>query len=113
MQNEKPVIGITTGDLNGIGPEVIIKTLSDTRILDICIPVVFASNKVINFYRKLLPDHPFAFNSTKDLTKLNLKQVNIFNLLGRRGAHTTRCIHRSGWEICHTFADGGYTMPER
>ncbi len=79
MQNEKPVIGITTGDLNGIGPEVIIKTLSDPRILDICIPVVFASNKIINFYRKLLPDHPLAFNSTKDLTKLNLKQVNIFN----------------------------------
>jgi len=79
MQNEKPVIGITTGDLNGIGPEVIIKTLSDTRILDICTPVIFASNKVINFYRKLLPDYPFAFNSTKDLTKLSPKQVNIFN----------------------------------
>ena len=46
---EKPVIGITTGDLNGIGPEIIIKTLSDTRILDLCTPVVFSSNKVINY----------------------------------------------------------------
>src|ERR1044072_1600192 len=78
MQNEKPVIGITTGDLNGIGPELIIKTLSDNRILDLCTPVVFTSNKVINFYRRQVPDNQFNFTSTKDLTKLNPKQVNIF-----------------------------------
>lgn len=76
---EKPIIGITTGDLNGIGPELIIKTFSDNRILDLCTPVIFASNKLINYYRKILPDYPFNFSSTKDLTKLNPKQVNIFN----------------------------------
>ncbi len=78
--NEKPIIGITTGDLNGIGLEVIIKTLSDNRILELCTPVVFASNKVINFYRKLVPvEQAFNFSSTKDLTKLNPKTVNVFN----------------------------------
>lgn len=76
---EKPIIGITTGDLNGIGIEVIIKTFSDIRMLDLCIPVIFASNKVINFYRKALVDYPFNFTSTKDLEKLNTRQVNIFN----------------------------------
>lgn len=75
---EKPVIGITIGDLNGIGPEIIIKTLSDTRILDLCTPVVFSSNKVINYYRKMIAETPFNFSSTKDLTKLHPKQVNIF-----------------------------------
>jgi len=79
VNNEKPVIGITTGDLNGIGPEVIIKTLSDNRILEICTPVIFASNKVINYYRRIVTEHQFNFLSTKDLTKLNLKQVNVFN----------------------------------
>jgi 4-hydroxythreonine-4-phosphate dehydrogenase len=79
MQNEKPIIGITTGDLNGVGPELIIKTLSDSRILDICTPVVFSSNKVINFYRKTVAETPFNFSNTKDLTKLSPKQVNIFN----------------------------------
>ncbi len=78
-QSEKPVIGITTGDLNGIGTEVIIKTFSDNRMLDLCTPVIFSSNKVINFYRRISPEHTFNFNSTKDLTKLNLKQVNVFN----------------------------------
>ena len=76
---EKPIIGITTGDLNGIGTEVIIKTLSDNRILELCTPVIFSSNKVINFYRRLSPEHVFNFTSTKDMTKLNPKQVNIFN----------------------------------
>ena len=79
MQNEKPIIGITIGDLNGVGPEIIIKTLSDNRILDLCIPVIFSSNKVINFYRKTIAEAPFNFSNTKDLTKLNPKQVNIFN----------------------------------
>lgn len=79
MAIEKPIIGITTGDLNGIGLEIIIKTFSDVRMLDFCTPVLFASNKVVNYYRKSLTDFPFAFTSTKDLTKLNPKQVNIFN----------------------------------
>lgn len=77
--NEKPVIGITIGDLNGIGPEVIIKTFSDARMIDLCTPVIFSSNKVINYYRKIVDGQHFSFNSTKDLTKLNPKQVNIFN----------------------------------
>jgi len=76
---EKPIIGITTGDLNGVGPEVIIKTFSDNRMLDLCTPVIFASTKFFNNYRKSLPDFPFSFVSTKDMNDLNPKQVNIFN----------------------------------
>ncbi len=79
QQTEKPIIGITTGDLNGIGVELIIKTFSDNRLLEMCTPVVFASNKVINYYRKTIAEHPFNFTSIKDLSKLNLKQVNVFN----------------------------------
>jgi len=74
----KPIIGISCGDLNGIGLEVIIKTFSDNRMLDHCTPVIFASHKVINFYRKSLQDIPFNYASTKDFTRLNPKQVNLF-----------------------------------
>lgn len=76
---DKPIIGITIGDLNGVGPEVIIKTFSDNRMLDLCTPVIFSSSRVINFYRKTLDDVQINFNNTKDLTQLNPKQVNIFN----------------------------------
>ena len=81
MSNElqKPVIGFTCGDLNGIGIELIIKALSDNRVLDTCIPVVFASSKSINFYRKSMPDVNFTFNPVRDFSRLNTKQVNLFN----------------------------------
>lgn len=76
---EKPVIGFTCGDINGIGIELIIKTLSDNRILEMCVPVVFANNKCINFYRKSLPEINFVYQAIKDFSKLNAKQVNVFN----------------------------------
>lgn len=81
MSNElqKPIIGFTSGDLNGIGIELIIKTLSDNRVLDMCIPVVFGSNKSINFYRKSMPDVNFVYQAVKDFSRLNPKQVNILN----------------------------------
>lgn len=74
----KPVIGISCGDINGIGPEIIIKTLSDNRILDFCTPVVFANNKVLNFYRKSVPESNINFIGTKDLGRINHKQVNLY-----------------------------------
>lgn len=76
----RPIVGISMGDINGIGPEIIIKTLSDSRITEFCTPVVFGSNKVINFYRKSMPDVNISFNITKDIQRLNPKQVNIMNL---------------------------------
>jgi 4-hydroxythreonine-4-phosphate dehydrogenase len=82
MSNEiqKPVIGFSCGDLNGIGLELIIKTLSDQRLLDFITPIVFASNKTMNFYRKSLPDANFNYSSIKDFTRVNPKQVNIYNV---------------------------------
>jgi 4-hydroxythreonine-4-phosphate dehydrogenase len=78
-EQNKPVIGFSCGDLNGIGIELIIKSLGDSRILDLCTPVVFASNKCINFYRKSLPDINFQYQSLKDVTKLNTKMINLVN----------------------------------
>ena len=75
----KPLIGITCGDLNGIGIELIIKTFCDNRILEQCTPVIFASNKAINFYKKSIPDFNFNYQSTKELNRINNKQVNLFN----------------------------------
>jgi 4-hydroxythreonine-4-phosphate dehydrogenase len=75
----KPIIGISCGDLNGIGTELIIKTFSDNRVLDHCTPVIFGSNKVINFYRKSVPELHFNYQSTREFTRLNNKQVNIFS----------------------------------
>jgi len=79
INTDKPLIGFTCGDINGIGIELIIKTLSDSRMLDICTPVIFANNKTINFYRKSLPEINFTFAIVKDSTKINTKQINVYN----------------------------------
>ncbi|MFM7646198.1 MAG: 4-hydroxythreonine-4-phosphate dehydrogenase PdxA [Sphingomonadales bacterium] len=79
MNTPKPIIGISCGDLNGIGIELIIKTFSDGRLLDHCTPVIFASNKVVNFYRKTLTEYNFNYASTKELNRINPKQINLFN----------------------------------
>ncbi|MBK7560980.1 MAG: 4-hydroxythreonine-4-phosphate dehydrogenase PdxA [Chitinophagaceae bacterium] len=79
MSQPKPIIGITCGDLNGIGIELIIKTFADSRILDHCTPVIFANSKAINFYRKSMPEINFNYQNTKDFTRISPKQVTIFN----------------------------------
>lgn len=75
----KPIIGLTCGDLNGIGLEVVIKAVSDNHIFNICTPVIFANNKCVNFYKKSIAESNFSFNIIKDFNKLSNKQVNIFN----------------------------------
>ena len=92
----KPVIGFTCGDVNGIGTELIIKTLSDNRILEICTPVVFASNKVINFYRKSVPEIVFNSMNIKELSRVNHKQVNIFNCWEEEVAITPGVMNETG-----------------
>jgi 4-hydroxythreonine-4-phosphate dehydrogenase len=79
IEQQRPVIGFTCGDLNGIGIELLIKTLSDNRILEQCAPVIFASNKSINFYRKSLPDINFTYQSLRDFSRINYKQLSVFN----------------------------------
>ncbi|MDB5251564.1 MAG: 4-hydroxythreonine-4-phosphate dehydrogenase [Flaviaesturariibacter sp.] len=76
---QKPVIGITCGDLNGIGMELILKTFSDHRLIDRCTPVIFGSQKLINFYKKTIPELVLNVTVVTDLTQLNHKQVNVVN----------------------------------
>lgn len=79
-EQKRPVVGVSVGDLNGIGIEIIIKTFSDSRILELCTPVVFASNKVINFYKKSIPELPLNYSNIKEISKANPKQLNIFTV---------------------------------
>lgn len=77
--DNKPVVGFSCGDINGIGIELIIKVLSDNRLIELCTPVVFASNKAINFYKKSINDGNFNYQAVKDFQRLNPKMVNVLN----------------------------------
>lgn len=75
--SEKIKIGISIGDINGIGMEVIIKTFSDARMLEICTPIVYGSLKVSSFYRKALEINDFSFNKIKSAKEAIAKKPNL------------------------------------
>jgi 4-hydroxythreonine-4-phosphate dehydrogenase len=102
ISENKPVIGISCGDINGIGLEIIIKTIGDARMLEICTPVIFASNKVLNFYRKALPDINFNFSSIKDATRINHKQVNLYNCWEEEVPINPGILNETGGKVCRT-----------
>ena len=82
MNNRKLTVGITQGDGNGIGYEVIIKAFSDERILEMCTPVIYGSSKIFGFYRKQIHNieqiNTNVVNSARDAHQ---KRVNIVNCL--------------------------------
>ncbi|WP_027138011.1 4-hydroxythreonine-4-phosphate dehydrogenase PdxA [Gaetbulibacter saemankumensis] len=75
---ENIVVGISIGDLNGIGGEIILKTFEDSRVLDFCTPVVFASAKTMNFFKKHFKSE-IVFNITNNVKQLVSGKVNVFN----------------------------------
>lgn len=60
--------------------EVIIKSLQDNRINDLCTPVIFCNNRVINYYRKTIKGANFNFTIVDHLDKLNQRQTNVYNI---------------------------------
>jgi len=80
--NKKAIIaGISHGDINGIGYEVIIKALMDITANDICIPVVYGSPKVAAYHRKALNINNFSFNNIRSAEEAKSKKANMINCL--------------------------------
>lgn len=79
MSNSKIKLGISVGDINGIGIEVIIKTFLDPQMMDLCTPIVYGSSKTVSSYRKKLDIHDFSFNKIEDVSNANPKQANIID----------------------------------
>lgn len=78
----KLTVGITQGDGNGIGYEVIIKAFADERMLDICTPVIYGSSKIFGFYRKLIHNiEQINTNVIASAKEAHPKRVNIINCL--------------------------------
>lgn len=76
---EKIKLGISIGDLNGIGCEVVLKTFEDTRMLDFCTPIIFASNKTISHQMKAL-DLTMPFHGVQEPSKALEGKINIVNV---------------------------------
>ena len=74
---DRPIVGITLGDFNGIGPEVILKTLQDARIMRFCIPVLYASQKLLRRLRKSQSGEEVNFQYIQSAKQANPRKPNL------------------------------------
>ncbi|MEO6348386.1 MAG: 4-hydroxythreonine-4-phosphate dehydrogenase PdxA [Aquaticitalea sp.] len=72
-------VGISVGDLNGIGTEIILKTFEDSRMLEFCTPVIFASIKTMSFFKKHF-DSPINFHGINEVNQIVEGKVNVLNV---------------------------------
>ena len=80
MDEQLIKVGVTHGDINGVGYEVILKTFEDTRITELCTPVIYGSSKVAAYHRKAmeLPSVNFSIIASADEAGAN--RVNIIKI---------------------------------
>jgi len=76
---ENIIVGISIGDLNGIGSEVILKTFEDSRMLELCTPVIFANVKVLSFIKKTL-ELTAPLHGIDKIEQLVVGKINVLNI---------------------------------
>ncbi len=77
--SDKIKLGISIGDINGIGLEVILKTFVETKMLDYCTPIIYGHTKVASFHRKALHLNELMFNVINSPSDANPRKVNMIN----------------------------------
>ena len=74
-------VGISHGDYNGIGYEIILKTFSDERMFDFCTPIIYGSSKLAAYYKKTIPNCKINFNNIKSTSQAIDGKLNILNIV--------------------------------
>lgn len=77
MADNRLKIGITQGDTNGIGWELILKIFSDSRVTELCTPIIYGSSKVAEYYKKLIEVDPITFNVISSAREARTDKVNL------------------------------------
>jgi len=80
-KKNKPVIGISIGDINGISAEVTMKALMDSRLAKLVTPVIYAHGKALTFYKKQMNLDDFNFMQVKSIDDVHHKKINVINVV--------------------------------
>lgn len=80
-ENMPVKIGISQGDINGIGYEVMLKCFSDSRMMDICTPILYGSSKVLSYHKKLIGANDFSFVNIRYANQAEARKFNILNII--------------------------------
>jgi len=78
-KKQRPIIGISIGDINGIGPEVILKALADARVFANFTPLIYGHGKALSHYKKLLNLEDLYFTQVRSLDEIQHRKVNVIN----------------------------------
>ncbi|MBS7786011.1 4-hydroxythreonine-4-phosphate dehydrogenase PdxA [Flavobacterium sp. CYK-55] len=78
-KNENIIVGISIGDLNGIGSEVVLKTFEDARMLELCTPVIFANVKILSFVKKTF-ESTSTLHGIDHINQLIPGKINVLNV---------------------------------
>ncbi|MEM6270248.1 MAG: 4-hydroxythreonine-4-phosphate dehydrogenase PdxA [Bacteroidota bacterium] len=83
MQNTRRVlrIGISIGDVNGIGPELIIRGLRESSIRERCTPIIYGSPRALNIYRKILSIDKFSYNVIQEPSQAHPRKVYVIDCI--------------------------------
>ena len=122
-ENKNFTIGITQGDINGISYEVIIKSLNDNRIMELCTPVVYGLAKVASYHKKYMDLPDFSFQFIKSAEQISTKRPNLINIyeeevkleLGTAtriaGQMAERSLYAAGRDLKNKLIDAIVTTP--
>jgi len=78
-KKQRPILGISIGDINGIGPEVILKALSDARVYAHFTPLIYGHGKALTHYKKMFNLEDFYFTQVRSLEEIQHRKVNVIN----------------------------------
>ncbi|WP_299162495.1 4-hydroxythreonine-4-phosphate dehydrogenase PdxA [uncultured Tenacibaculum sp.] len=104
----KIIVGISVGDINGIGIEIILKTFEDKRMLDFCTPVLFASNKLISYHKKNLKLNN-NIHGIHSIDKITHGKVNLVNSWKEEVKIELGKITKIGGEFAHKSLEAATT----
>src|SRR5690606_42009037 len=119
----KPRLGISLGDFNGIGPEVILKTLADNRLLNFCTPIIYGNTLLLNKVKKQLALENFHLHAISETVAADAKKVNVLNCweeeleltpgkpTAESGQRALRSLQRAAEDLKNGLIDGMVTAP--
>ena len=120
---KKYKIGITLGDINGIGPEVVLKTLSNPAVLNSCIPIIYGSGKVLGYHKNIVDDSSLSFVTISNPKSAQEDKISVVNCyqetininLGKASSEAGKfayvCLDAAVNDLHEGFIDGLVTGP--
>ena len=102
---QKIKLGITIGDINGIGPEIIIKALSDGNLLKYCTPIIYGSTKVMAYHKNIVKETDFTFSSAYDAAKVSHNKIAVINCWDETVNINLGTVTEEGGKFAHIALD--------